>query len=63
LLAAAKFLLALPIGVYLVLVWLGFGSMDFHPITLVLSIGFWLLPFSSVFFFFSRIAKLTGDAR
>ena len=55
LLAVAKFLLVLPIGVYLVLVWLGVGSMEFHPITLVVSIGFWLLPFSSVFVFFTLL--------
>lgn len=55
LLAAARFLLALPVGVYLVLVWLGFGSMDFHPITLAISVGLWLLPFSSVFLFFALL--------
>lgn len=54
-LMAAKFLLALPVGVYLVLVWMGFGSMDFHPITLVISAGLWLLPFSSVFLFFALL--------
>ena len=61
LLAGAKFLLALPVGVYLVLVWLGFGSMDFHPIALVVSIGVWLLPFSSVFLFFALLLVIVRE--
>jgi hypothetical protein len=61
LLATARFLLALPMGVYLVLVWLGFGSMDFHPITLVVSIGFWFLPFSSVFLFFALLFLIVRE--
>lgn len=61
LLAGAKFLLALPVGVYLVLVWLGFGSMNFHPITLAVSIGVWFLPFSSVFLFFALLLVIVRE--
>lgn len=54
-LVAAKVLLALPAAAYFVCIGLGLAQIGFHPINLVVSAAFWLVPFSTTLLFFALL--------